>query len=142
MLERVHYYSIASSNQDDSDSSLALEKKTTADPSVSNVGIESEYQLAITAPPDSNAYKNSINQGNGKLTHRFTFTKIFPQLTEQAELFDQIVKPRLQDFLEGRNQLLFTYGATSSGKTFTIQGDSKVNTEIDLLLGHANFQSA
>lgn len=28
----------------------------------------------------------------------------------------------IADFLEGRNQLIFTYGATCSGKTFTIQG--------------------
>ena len=35
-----------------------------------------------------------------------------------------MVLPRLQDFLEGRNQLIFAYGATCSGKTFTIQGDS------------------
>ena len=122
--EESHYYSIASSNPDESDASDV--KKAGTEDSVSNVGIESEYQLAITAPPDSNAYKTAIHQGNGKLTHRFSFTKIFPQATEQDELFNQIVKPRLEDFLEGRNQLLFTYGATSSGKTFTIQGDSKV----------------
>ena len=35
-----------------------------------------------------------------------------------------MVLPRVKDFLEGRNQLIFTYGATCSGKTFTIQGDS------------------
>ena len=28
----------------------------------------------------------------------------------------------VRDFLEGQNQLLFTYGATSAGKTYTIQG--------------------
>ena len=32
--------------------------------------------------------------------------------------------PRVEDFLQGQNQLLFTYGATCSGKTFTIQGES------------------
>ena len=30
----------------------------------------------------------------------------------------------MEDFLQGQNQLLFTYGATCSGKTFTIQGES------------------
>ena len=33
--------------------------------------------------------------------------------------------PRVEDFLQGRNQLLFTYGATCSGKTFTIQGETE-----------------
>ena len=32
--------------------------------------------------------------------------------------------PRVEDFLQGRNQLMFTYGATCSGKTFTIQGET------------------
>ena len=29
----------------------------------------------------------------------------------------------VKDFMEGQNQLLFTYGATSAGKTFTMQGE-------------------
>ena len=32
-----------------------------------------------------------------------------------------VVYPCLKDFLEGQNQLLFTYGVTSAGKTYTIQ---------------------
>ena len=31
----------------------------------------------------------------------------------------------MQEFLEGQNQLIFTYGATSSGKTYTIQGTNE-----------------
>lgn len=31
----------------------------------------------------------------------------------------------MEDFIQGRNQLLFTYGATCSGKTFTIQGNTE-----------------
>ena len=84
--------------------------------------IESSHQVAVTAPKDSNTYKNSVNGAAGsKLTHRFTFTKIFPPETEQKEIFTEMVLPKVQDFIEGRNQLLFTYGATSSGKTYTIQ---------------------
>ena len=121
--EESHYYSVASQ---DADSTLgASQEASIPDPKDDNsiVSLESDHQLAITAPPDSAAYKNSVN-GKGKLTHRFTFTKIFAQSTEQSDIFGQIVKPRLQDFVEGRSQLLFTYGATCSGKTFTIQGDS------------------
>ena len=128
--DESHYYSIASSQDE-------IDPRGIVDPTVSsNVGIESEYQIAITAPSDSVSYKNAIH-AHGEQTHRFTFTKIFPQETEQAGLFNEIVKPRLEDFLEGRNQLIFTYGATSSGKTFTIQGDSKVRFIITSF--HKNF---
>jgi hypothetical protein len=34
-----------------------------------------------------------------------------------------MVLPRVKEFLEGQNQLVFTYGASSSGKTHTIQGE-------------------
>nr|XP_040565182.1 kinesin-like protein KIF20A [Lepeophtheirus salmonis]XP_040565183.1 kinesin-like protein KIF20A [Lepeophtheirus salmonis] len=55
-------------------------------------------------------------------SQRFLFNKIFhPQVT-QLDFFTKMVQPRLKDFLEGHNQLIFTYGATSSGKTFTVQG--------------------
>jgi kinesin family protein 20 len=39
----------------------------------------------------------------------------------QTEIFRSVVLPRVKEFLEGQNQLLFTYGATSAGKTYTIQ---------------------
>ena len=89
----------------------------------SMVKIESGHQVAVTAPRESNTYKNSMN-GAGKLVHRYTFTRIFPPQTEQQELFTSMVLPRVQEFLEGQNQLLFTYGASSSGKTYTIQGEA------------------
>ncbi len=134
--EESHYYSVDSSvsedAQDENTIKITDEKptasedaktttKTTSDFEV--VSIETEYQLAVTAPPDSAAYKNSIN-GAGKLTHRYTFSKIFPPQTDQSGLFSDMVLPRIKDFVLGTNQLIFAYGATCSGKTFTIQGDS------------------
>eukprot|EP00095_Tigriopus_kingsejongensis_P010559 maker-scaffold421_size176100-snap-gene-0.31 protein:Tk10559 transcript:maker-scaffold421_size176100-snap-gene-0.31-mRNA-1 annotation:"golgin subfamily a member 4-like" len=88
------------------------------------VKIESDYQVALNAPKESNTFKNSVN-GAGQLMHRYSFTKIFSPETDQAGLFQEMVLPRVRDFLEGSNQLVFTYGATSSGKTYTIQGSSQ-----------------
>lgn len=85
------------------------------------VKIETDQQIALIAPKESKAYKTSIN-GNGKMVHRHTFTHIFKPETDQKEMFSNVVYPCLKDFLEGQNQLLFTYGATSAGKTYTIQG--------------------
>ncbi len=77
----------------------------------------------MNAPRDSVTFKNN----GGQLSHRFTFTfnKTFHAATEQEEVFNLIVLPKLKDFMEGRNQLIFTYGTTSSGKTYTIQGDEQ-----------------
>ena len=84
------------------------------------VSVESSYQVAMHAPKESQTYKNSMN-GMGKLCHRYTFSQIFNQDTEQSQIFVQVVLPKVKDFLGGLNQLIFTYGATSAGKTFTIQ---------------------
>ena len=102
---------------------LAMIQKSTEEGVVLEdvIRMETEDQVALIAPKESQTYKNSIN-GAGKLTHRYTFTKIFQPNTEQSVIFSVMVKPRVKDFLEGRNQLIFTYGATSSGKTYTFQG--------------------
>ena len=47
--------------------------------------------------------------------------QIFKPEVGQQEIFRAVVLPRVKEFLEGQNQLLFTYGATSAGKTYTIQ---------------------
>ena len=87
------------------------------------VSVESDYQVAMHAPKESRTYKNSMNgmNGMGKICHRYTFSQIFKQETGQKEIFSKIVQPKVKDFLGGQNQLIFTYGASSAGKTYTIQ---------------------
>uniref|UniRef100_A0A673A4A9 Kinesin-like protein n=1 Tax=Sphaeramia orbicularis TaxID=375764 RepID=A0A673A4A9_9TELE len=46
---------------------------------------------------------------------------IFSSLS-QTELFDFVAKPLVDDLISGKNGLLFTYGVTGSGKTFTMTG--------------------
>ena len=76
-------------------------------------------QVILKAPKESNTYKSSNGRGS---SHSFTFNKIFSQASEQEQIFNEMVLPKLKEFLEGRNQLIFTYGVTSSGKTYTFQG--------------------
>ncbi|KAI8995443.1 P-loop containing nucleoside triphosphate hydrolase protein [Trametes punicea] len=52
----------------------------------------------------------------------YTFSHVFPPDTKQQEFFSRTTLPLVRDVLEGRNGLLFAYGVTNSGKTFTIQG--------------------
>ena len=79
------------------------------------VKIVSDYQVCLTAPQDSNTFKNSIKGGKGKLIQSYSFTKILKPELSQKDLFSSLVCPMVQDFMEGQNQLLFTYGATSAG---------------------------
>ncbi|KAF8499449.1 P-loop containing nucleoside triphosphate hydrolase protein [Gautieria morchelliformis] len=54
----------------------------------------------------------------------YTFSKVFLPETQQAEFFTHAALPLVRDLLEGQNGLLFAYGVTNSGKTYTIQGGS------------------
>lgn len=42
--------------------------------------------------------------------------------TTQRELFQGTVKDLVKEVLEGGNSLVFTYGVTNAGKTFTFLG--------------------
>ncbi|XP_013874658.1 kinesin-like protein KIF20B [Austrofundulus limnaeus] len=53
---------------------------------------------------------------------RFQFSKVYGPQTTQKELFEGTVKDLVKDVLEGGNSLVFTYGVTNSGKTFTYLG--------------------
>lgn len=41
------------------------------------------------------------------------------------EFFDGTIRSQVQDFLHGKNALVFSYGVTNAGKTHTIQGMKK-----------------
>ena len=86
------------------------------------VHFPSEFQVNLTAPRDSQTFKNSVN-GVGRMQHHFTFSRILKPQVGQTEIFASLVCPKVKDFLGGQNQLLFTYGATSAGKTWTMQGE-------------------
>lgn len=59
----------------------------------------------------------------------YKFTKVFPSFPAptQADFFTSTTLPLVHDFLNGENCLLFAYGPTGSGKTWTVQGDEGVN---------------
>lgn len=54
----------------------------------------------------------------------YTFSHVFPPETTQSDFFGKTTLPLVRDVLDGQSGLLFTYGVTNSGKTFTIQGGS------------------
>ncbi|XP_073727245.1 kinesin-like protein KIF20A [Misgurnus anguillicaudatus] len=85
------------------------------------VNVQSEDSLLLRAPKDSNNMKNA-ERGVAQSLHKFTFTKIFGPQTLQQEVYDHTIREMIRDVLRGENRLLYTYGVTNSGKTYTIQG--------------------
>ncbi|XP_043841977.1 LOW QUALITY PROTEIN: kinesin-like protein KIF20B [Dromiciops gliroides] len=58
----------------------------------------------------------------GQMAQKFTFSKVFGPETTQKEFFEGSIMQLVKDFLKGENRLIFTYGVTNSGKTYTFQG--------------------
>jgi kinesin family protein 23 len=50
------------------------------------------------------------------------FTKVFSENDDQSQLFKEVARPMVSNLLSGKPGLLFNYGVTSSGKTYTMTG--------------------
>ncbi|XP_048449193.1 kinesin-like protein KIF20A [Rhincodon typus] len=88
--------------------------------------IEDSETLLLRAPKDSFAMRSS-ERGIGQAVHKFTFSQIFRPETNQKIVFDVVMKNLVKEALEGQNCLVYTYGVTNSGKTYTIQGSRRDN---------------
>ncbi|KAF3388481.1 Kinesin heavy chain [Penicillium rolfsii] len=58
------------------------------------------------------------NEGAGS----FTFDRVFPMDTAQADIFDFSIRPTVDDILNGYNGTVFAYGQTGAGKSYTMMG--------------------
>ncbi|XP_061577744.1 kinesin-like protein KIF23 isoform X6 [Cololabis saira] len=63
-----------------------------------------------------------VNRNGEFKETQYTFKKVFGVSVSQMELFEHVAKPLVDDLIHGKNGLLFTYGVTGSGKTFTMTG--------------------
>ncbi|KAK2400964.1 Kinesin-like protein KIN-5C [Trifolium repens] len=91
----------------------------------------SEDELRTNAPQvvTCNDYNREVSVSQnvaGKHFDRvFTFDKVFGPSAKQKDLYDQAVIPIVNEVLEGFNCTIFAYGQTGTGKTYTMEGDSK-----------------
>ncbi|XP_009980216.1 PREDICTED: kinesin-like protein KIF20A [Tauraco erythrolophus] len=103
------------------------------------VTIEDPQTVILNAPKESSAMKNS-ERGVGHSVHKFTFSQVFGPETTQSEFFEGSMKEIVRAYVNGVNGLVFTYGVTNAGKTFTIQGTSKdfgiLPRSLDVIFNH------
>ncbi|XP_046889817.1 kinesin-like protein KIF23 isoform X2 [Hypomesus transpacificus] len=81
------------------------------------IEVISNTTIQLHAPDGLKANRN----GEFKET-QYSFKKVFGISTSQMELFEDVAKPLVDDLIHSKNGLLFTYGVTGSGKTFTMTG--------------------
>ncbi|KAJ5998286.1 hypothetical protein N7451_006096 [Penicillium sp. IBT 35674x] len=62
----------------------------------------------------------AINSREG--TGSFTFDRVFPMGSPQADIFDFSIRPTVDDILNGYNGTVLAYGQTGAGKSYTMMG--------------------
>ncbi|XP_039283644.1 kinesin-like protein KIF23 [Nilaparvata lugens] len=80
------------------------------------VSIESPTSLLLTVTDANRAGLGLQKQ------MRFLFKHVFDETATQLQVFNETSLPLVQNLIEGRNGLLFTYGVSNSGKSFTMDG--------------------
>ncbi|XP_040831665.1 kinesin-like protein KIF20B isoform X2 [Ochotona curzoniae] len=61
-------------------------------------------------------------KSSGLMAQKFSFSKVFGPETTQKEFFHGCIMQPVRDLLKGQSRLIFTYGLTNSGKTYTFRG--------------------
>ncbi|XP_020319700.1 kinesin-like protein KIF20A isoform X1 [Oncorhynchus kisutch] len=85
------------------------------------VCVHNEESLILKAPKDSQNMK-CAERGVAQSVHKFSFSRIFGPGTTQQDIYESTMKEMVRDVLRGESRLLYTYGVTNSGKTYTVQG--------------------
>uniref|UniRef100_A0A8C3AS47 Kinesin family member 20Ba n=1 Tax=Cyclopterus lumpus TaxID=8103 RepID=A0A8C3AS47_CYCLU len=86
------------------------------------VTIEHPDTILLKPPSLSLSARLSADKSLPQTGQRFQFSQVYGPETMQRELFQGTVKDLVKDVLEGGNSLVFTYGVTNAGKTFTFLG--------------------
>ncbi|RNA07330.1 kinesin KIF20B isoform X1 [Brachionus plicatilis] len=86
--------------------------------------IHSDTAISLI-PPKYSVYcqnKQSLQNLSNTL---YSFSYVFQPDISQQDFFKATIFPCLEKFFNGENLLIFSYGVTNSGKTFTMQGTNK-----------------
>nr|XP_018916025.1 PREDICTED: kinesin-like protein KIF23 isoform X1 [Bemisia tabaci] len=81
------------------------------------IKVISDTVIQVTTPESYASARNvSVKQ------MQYTFQKVFDERSTQQQVFSEMALPLVDHLIHGRNGLLFTYGVTGSGKTYTMSG--------------------
>ncbi|RXW18928.1 hypothetical protein EST38_g6927 [Candolleomyces aberdarensis] len=88
----------------------------------------SDTAVKMTDPHDTQNTRPQFRASVASPSSIYTFSHVFPPNTTQQDFFTKTTLPLVKDLLYGQSGLLFTYGVTNSGKTYTVQGGEEKAT--------------
>jgi hypothetical protein len=85
-----------------------------------------EKSIDPTTPIESVDEKNGIINVMKEYDKKtFNYDNVFPEKSNQTEIFEQTSKEVVKSVLKGYNGTIFAYGQTGTGKTYTMVGEFK-----------------
>mmetsp|Transcript_6235 Transcript_6235/g.10364 ORF Transcript_6235/g.10364 Transcript_6235/m.10364 type:complete len:831 (+) Transcript_6235:49-2541(+) len=83
------------------------------------ISVDSDTTITTNAPEQSKRAQYTKTE-----SRHYAFTRVFGTGASQETVYDQTTLPLFDRFLRGENCVLFAYGMTNAGKTYTIQGQN------------------
>ncbi|XP_023210645.1 kinesin-like protein KIF20A isoform X2 [Centruroides sculpturatus] len=81
-----------------------------------------DKSTVIMHPLHKTLFTKTHSQDTSKLSQKFIFTEVCGPEVGQEEFFNITMSDTIKQFNDGQNCLIFAYGITNSGKSYTIQG--------------------
>lgn len=81
------------------------------------IKVISDTTVQLTPPETAVNYRSALCK-----EYQCSFKKVFSEANSQKEIFNTVALPLVENLILGKNGLLFTYGVTGSGKTYTMTG--------------------
>ncbi|GAX22691.1 kinesin family member 20 [Fistulifera solaris] len=103
-----------------SDNTIEILPKTAVDG-------RSVQKIRTHAPASSHSFKVA-RAGGSSILKEFEFAEVFPQDASQEVVYERTVSPYINGVLAGESGLVFCYGITNAGKTYTVTGPDKTLT--------------
>ncbi|TDG45463.1 hypothetical protein AWZ03_008086 [Drosophila navojoa] len=86
--------------------------------------VKNSTTIAIN-PQDQLLQHHQKQQNGAQREVQYIFKHVFQPDATQQEVFAAVAQPLVENLVRGRNSLLFTYGVTGSGKTYTMTGNAR-----------------
>ncbi|KAI1086067.1 kinesin-domain-containing protein [Rostrohypoxylon terebratum] len=84
----------------------------------------SENSAVVVATEGVKGKLVELSMGPTALSNKtYNFDRVFSQAADQSMIYDDVVKPILEEMLGGYNCTIFAYGQTGTGKTYTMSGN-------------------
>ncbi|KAI1204778.1 kinesin-domain-containing protein [Annulohypoxylon truncatum] len=84
----------------------------------------SENSAVVVATEGVKGKLVELSMGPSALSNKtYNFDRVFSQAADQSMIYDDVVKPIVEEMLGGYNCTIFAYGQTGTGKTYTMSGN-------------------